>query len=809
MVLIILKTYIGQPMEQEIRNHLENAQDALEQLTKSVDHLTFNYPEMLNHKEIENYLNLFHKTCEDAKDKLKFPTLSIATIGTTSAGKSTIVNALIGRRIAPMDAGELSGGVLTIRNHQNNRIVIEETENASWDIGEWKDILDEDAYMRIRGVMQSYQETRKIRDCAAPQILSEGLILPMNDKSLLNLPQNLNIEFIDLPGLKSIQDKTNLAVIQERVNKAFSIVALDYLETDELKCQKLLEELKSVVKYLGGSTDSMIFVLNRVDNRGKEDEPIEQRIELLKTEICQTLGLREPPNIIPFEARLLYYIQYACGPSSYFTQSEDLTKINQQLDSLFQDCASSIERKINDNEDIEDWIQILKKKARKNQYISVNDLNQLLLYIREWSGASALWDCLKNRIDMSFAKLVISPILFEVFQSYEKVISLFQAISRFKKMENQNQLQHEKKRLKQLKEELYISIESERGNISQKLKGSINKLKTKDQKSRHEVTIELGEGFEVLLKAIDVVTGDIMTSLVVPVRDALKNNSPTHMLEAKIGDKIGQPLLKNLSMNYDSFSRRLPYLERKGKYFYIKNKITDYKEISKMLEVEKDMRKLYQSMRNSIKKRAEFMLQAHSSDIKNALITLLNKHKETILSRLKNELPDLVFDKTFEVNEHTDIILPQNLFDLSENIQQKTTVQTEVVGQKETTNESGSCFKSEHKEIQDIYSNIQYKELILPNEDEMAIQWSAGLRKGEDSLWDILTEWMINLIQDISNKFQSYTNTILEAVESSIQEQIMMVKSDYDLMVQKWKNVDQEIKQIKQNYKQLELIVRS
>ena len=38
----------------------------------------------------------------------------IATIGTTSSGKSTIVNALIGRRIAPIEAGEMSGGVLTL-----------------------------------------------------------------------------------------------------------------------------------------------------------------------------------------------------------------------------------------------------------------------------------------------------------------------------------------------------------------------------------------------------------------------------------------------------------------------------------------------------------------------------------------------------------------------------------------------------------------------------------------------------------------------------------------------------------------------
>ncbi len=46
---------------------------------------------------------------DEAMERLDKPSLKIATFGTTSSGKSTIVNALIGRKIAPMDTREMSG----------------------------------------------------------------------------------------------------------------------------------------------------------------------------------------------------------------------------------------------------------------------------------------------------------------------------------------------------------------------------------------------------------------------------------------------------------------------------------------------------------------------------------------------------------------------------------------------------------------------------------------------------------------------------------------------------------------------------
>ena len=133
----------------------------------------------------------------------------------------------------------------------------------------------------------------------------DTIFLPAEDANLLGLPKGNGIEFIDLPGLKSIQDRDNLKVIQQQVNKAFSFVALDYLVDDRHR-KRLLEELKKDVQYLQGRTDSIIFILNRVARESQDDIAIApvprfaiaKKIEKLQSEIKATLDLDELPDII-------------------------------------------------------------------------------------------------------------------------------------------------------------------------------------------------------------------------------------------------------------------------------------------------------------------------------------------------------------------------------------------------------------------------------------------------------------------------------------------------------------------------------
>jgi replication fork clamp-binding protein CrfC len=304
-------------VELNIESKLNNTRNLLQELGNSVSSLVNSSPDVFDDLGIQTCLQEFLTVYKEAVQRLEYPSFRIATLGTTSSGKSTIVNALIGRKIAPIEAGEMSGGVLTLKHSQEHRLMIAETENPAWDTGEWTGLSDEDLYQRIRTVMQSYHDARKKREYVAPQVTAYVPLLPACDASLLGLPNEIGVELIDLPGLKSVQDRTNLATIQKQVNKAFSLVALDYMQVDDDHRKRLLEKLKKVVEYLQGRTDSMIFILNRVDQRGADDLPLSVRIDKLKEEIKGVLSLPELPDVLPFNARLLYYAQCVWGSGAF------------------------------------------------------------------------------------------------------------------------------------------------------------------------------------------------------------------------------------------------------------------------------------------------------------------------------------------------------------------------------------------------------------------------------------------------------------------------------------------------------------
>ncbi|BAQ64451.1 hypothetical protein [Geminocystis sp. NIES-3709] len=77
--------------------------------TEIIQHLPESY-----HGEIEELSNNLQKSLEVLIDELRHPTLILATTGTTSSGKSTLVNFLCGADIVPTAVSEMSAGSVTI-----------------------------------------------------------------------------------------------------------------------------------------------------------------------------------------------------------------------------------------------------------------------------------------------------------------------------------------------------------------------------------------------------------------------------------------------------------------------------------------------------------------------------------------------------------------------------------------------------------------------------------------------------------------------------------------------------------------------
>ncbi|MFO0695415.1 MAG: dynamin family protein [Polyangiales bacterium] len=765
--------------------------------------LVASHPEVFEEPELRTYLNTFRGAFDEAQARLAEPTLSIATIGTTSSGKSTIVNALVGRRIAPIEAGEMSGGVLTIRSGSDRRLTVEPADGAPWEAGTWTGISDLDAYTRIRdGVMRPYHDARKSRACLAPQVLSEGPLLPSMDSTLLGLPSDLGVEFIDLPGLKSVQDRANLAVIQTRVHKAFCLVALDYLQTDEEHRKKLLEELTRVVKYLQGRPDSMIFVLNRVDQRGMDDEPIEKRLQSLRLEIKAVLGLHGEPDVLPFESRLLYRAQCAWGASD---PSRPDTTPEQQLEhlrALFEESASSLKRRGRDHPELRSWLREIEDRVEEGRLPAEDDMRALLERAREWSGGKELWQRLRTRIEESFAELVVLPALIEVFDAHRSFTDVLQAVSRIRKVDSQEQLERERQRLEQLQIRLHEEVSTTRERFRNRLTASAEGLKTGDQAVRHRLTKDLGPGFESLLGAINEVTGDLTKSLIAPVRDALKGSRGAYDLDEEMCRVLDPAPAKDLSRAYDLFSRRIPTMSRDNGALMLRVREEDAKDVERLRETERDARRLYQSMRGCLAARAEFTLQGQADSIRSALTGLLEEQADAITTACLSELPDLSLDQAIESarrarsrSERLD--LPEQFFTLPLAVDQRRHELREVVGKRQEVEHytTGTCFKDRKTRTvtRDVTGSVAYLDIALPDEDGMARQWSDGVKGGEDSLWETLRDWMVEALLESSISFSAAIESVLRLADRALEQQQRLATDEHEAVVQLWKRIDVEI----------------
>lgn len=258
--------------------------------TEISEHLPDTYqPEM---QELSTKLD---EALSNLVDQLRNPTLTLATTGTTSSGKSTLVNLLCGAEIVPVAVSEMSAGAVTIEYSKEKSLIIHETPGALWECGEWRGIREEKIYQRLYEAMISYIENReKQPNLACPQ---STIFYPFRlvKESQLELPQGTSVKILDLPGLAYVGDRGNANVIQQ-CREALCIVTYNSAETDAQKVKSLLQEVVQQVKDLGGSPARMLFTLNRIDvfraDRNwpdTENRFVENAIRSIKTELTEQL----------------------------------------------------------------------------------------------------------------------------------------------------------------------------------------------------------------------------------------------------------------------------------------------------------------------------------------------------------------------------------------------------------------------------------------------------------------------------------------------------------------------------------------
>ena len=77
-------------------------------------------------------------------------------------------------------------------------------------------------------------------------------------------------------------------------------------------------------------------------------------------------------------------------------------------------------------------------------------------------------------------------------------------------------------------------------------------------------------------------------------------------------------------------------------------------------------------------------------------------------------------------------------------------------------------------------------ELSLPSPDLMAKQWLSGIKKGKGSLWDILLEWILKRLDDVSSIFEESVDEITNLAERALQQQLTIIEENFEQQKQFW-----------------------
>ncbi|WP_164920672.1 dynamin family protein [Thermosynechococcus vestitus] len=289
-----------------------------------------------------------HSSLEEALQalnaRLDSPLLTLATTGTTSSGKSTLVNFLCGAELLPVAVSEMSAGTVTLEDGDVPSLTIAATPGALWECGTWENISAATIYDKLEEAMQQYLDTKDRNPSLAPP--KANITYPIQflrqHRHQLGLPPQTRVQLLDLPGFAYVGDERNAQIIREQCRQALCLVTYNSAETDAKKTEQLLEEVVIQVKNLGGSPARMLFVLNRIDvfQEDKDPQKSEQRFvsktvgqikDKLKEKLPEHEEAIETLKVLKLSARAALYsqlIQQSVG--------EERAKICERVDQQHQ-----------------------------------------------------------------------------------------------------------------------------------------------------------------------------------------------------------------------------------------------------------------------------------------------------------------------------------------------------------------------------------------------------------------------------------------------------------------------------------------
>jgi len=719
-----------------------------------------------------------------AIDELTTPTLNVAFVGTTNAGKSTTVNGFIGRRLAPMENDEMSAGLLTIRHAPAWSLQVERGHLVGQGAATEPAIYDS-----LNRTMRAIIDARRARtdagqgDQPTPQPIFRvcGPLLPAHENHVFakSTGGGLGLAIHDLPGLRTTDDPENFQVIREQIKRSFCVVIVDRNSLFEReKRDKLLGELEDVVAALGGSPALTLFLLNKIDTRNFEDKPISEQVEDASGDISRKLKLQQPAEVIPFSSLLMYH-----GSQLIQAALEQRFQDAQAMRSkLIFDCQQYLHQYLKATLPAEQWLEAKKRlrqiedDADEGRNSPVQDLVQLGFQMIAAAGNDRLWGSIRERLARNGVQLLVFPVLHNRHRQLRGLIrdlrgyaqtqlldtqsALDNAIAQINKTELlvQERLREHRQGL-QKKIEHLLQLTKEAGSKQTNLTNRDNLLRSLGIGPRHRELFGIRETLEELVKDLETIILDPLTSV-------LKRNEPSATLRGRL-ERISPDHAEKIRIAYEEL-RASGYCNYAEKGY----KTTDPKEVNWLKNTRKPLFGLFLATRGLLTYRAERFLRTRgvkiAAQVQDVTHNLADEIWKDVQATLAKEIQGMLFSlpelSHFDIPLAEQPTLPEEIINIKEpDLESTETIRTTV----ERLKKKKSCAK-------DIYETVEETSTIthvnLPSASDIHEQMRQGIQAGRDQFWIVFFEWFKkqfeNALEKLKEEFSTFSGFLREGIES-------------------------------------------
>ena len=206
----------------------------------------------------------------------------VCVVATMSAGKSTLINAMLGTKLMPSKQEACTAIITKIKDNKNN---------DSWQA----EVYNKDNCLIETHENLTYPTMERLNNDKDVSVIKATGNIPFVSS------EDVSLVLIDTPGPNNSRDPEHKKVQSDFLSKSSKSLVLYIMEgtfgsdDDNALLQRIADSMK-----VGGkqSKDRFIFVVNKMDDRRKEDGDTEQTLNRVRDYLFKKHGIANP-NLFP------------------------------------------------------------------------------------------------------------------------------------------------------------------------------------------------------------------------------------------------------------------------------------------------------------------------------------------------------------------------------------------------------------------------------------------------------------------------------------------------------------------------------